>query len=257
MNQADKLRTLIDPSYAHTLATRDMLAGIPAIKGEPGYTPVKGVDYFTAEEVQAVIAHVINQVQAGVENGTTPVRGVDYFDGSTPTTDELLALIKPLIPKVKNGADGHAPTSGELKALIAPLIPKPKDAKMHKIEDIVAAAIPAIKEELSYRHIKDAPPIDDLNVLIAFLRRGGFRGGGSSATTAAGTTKYADLSLLTDGVTKIFAIPTFTSVIGLQGSDAPFVYRPTVDFVAAGLTLTLATAVPAPSAGATLIFTYS
>jgi len=42
----------------------------------------------------------------------------------TPTESELLALIKPLIPEVK---DGKTPTQEELLALIRPLIPKVKD----------------------------------------------------------------------------------------------------------------------------------
>lgn len=37
--------------------------GQPGLKGEPGYTPLKGVDYFDGKD------------------GKTPIKGVDYFDG--------------------------------------------------------------------------------------------------------------------------------------------------------------------------------
>ena len=37
------------------------------------------------------------------DNGYTPEKGKDYFDGKTPTEEELLALIEPRIPKVENG----------------------------------------------------------------------------------------------------------------------------------------------------------
>lgn len=48
------------------------------LKGEDGYTPVKGVDYFDGEDGQ---------------DGYTPVKGVDYFDGA-------------------NGQDGYTPIKG-------------------------------------------------------------------------------------------------------------------------------------------------
>ena len=44
---------------------------ISTIKGDPGYTPIKGVDYFDGEP------------------GYTPIKGVDYFDGE-PGTDYVL-----------------------------------------------------------------------------------------------------------------------------------------------------------------------
>jgi hypothetical protein len=33
------------------------------------------------------------------EDGYTPVKDKDYFDGKTPTKEELVALIEPLIPE--------------------------------------------------------------------------------------------------------------------------------------------------------------
>lgn len=45
-------------------------------------------------------------------------------DGKTPTADELLKLIKPLIPKPIKGDAGKTPTKKELLALIEPLIPE-------------------------------------------------------------------------------------------------------------------------------------
>ena len=48
-------------------------------QGEPGYTPVKGVDYYTPEEI------------AQIKTEVTPVKGVDYFDGA-PGADAVLIL---------------------------------------------------------------------------------------------------------------------------------------------------------------------
>lgn len=49
--------------------------------------------------------------------------------GDVPKKEELLSIIKPLIPVVKDGEDGHTPTKDELVSLIKPLIPKVKDGK--------------------------------------------------------------------------------------------------------------------------------
>ena len=37
---------------------------IPAIKGEKGDTPVKGKDYFTVEDVEAIVAEVLKRIGA-------------------------------------------------------------------------------------------------------------------------------------------------------------------------------------------------
>jgi len=56
-------------------------------------------------------------------------------DGKTPTRDELLEIIRPLIPKVKDGEsvkgdDGKTPTREELLSIILPLIPEIKKEKL-------------------------------------------------------------------------------------------------------------------------------
>lgn len=56
-------------------------------------------------------------------------RGDPGLDGHTPTDQELLDLIKPLIPEIKQPKDGKTPTETELLALIRPLIPKVKDGE--------------------------------------------------------------------------------------------------------------------------------
>lgn len=65
--------------------------------GMDGRTPVKGVDYFTVEEISVLIEEIIKEVtpEKGVhyfdgedgENGVTPVKGKDYF-----TEEEIKAV---------------------------------------------------------------------------------------------------------------------------------------------------------------------
>lgn len=64
-------------------------------------------------------------------------------DGRTPTKEELLALIAPLI---KPGKDGRTPTITELKAIIEPLIPTPIPGKNGK--DITEVAAEALWEKI-------------------------------------------------------------------------------------------------------------
>lgn len=79
----------------------EKLEKIQGDKGDNGYSPVKGKDYFTKEEIEKIIKIVQGQIKVptneeiikGVlgkikipipENGVTPVKGQDYFDGETP-----------------------------------------------------------------------------------------------------------------------------------------------------------------------------
>ena len=43
------------------------LSGSPGIKGDPGYTPIKGKDYFTPEDVSEMVREVINALPNGDE----------------------------------------------------------------------------------------------------------------------------------------------------------------------------------------------
>lgn len=80
-----------------------------------------------AEEKIAELTKRTDEAVAEVERLTKIVEvkdkgldGTDGDDGHTPTKEELLSLIIPLIPKV---IDGETPTEEQLLALIQPLIP--------------------------------------------------------------------------------------------------------------------------------------
>lgn len=68
-----------------------------------------------------------------------------------------------------------------------------------------------------------------------------------------------DFSGQTNGSKKIFYLsrePLKTDTILVWGTDFPVILRPTTDFTVSGKTLTLTSAVPAPSSGATLLVMY-
>lgn len=60
-------------------------------------------------------------------------------DGHTPTRQELLALILPLIKKGDKGDDGHTPTEEELLDLIESVMPD-----MPTVDDVVSKILPLI-----------------------------------------------------------------------------------------------------------------
>lgn len=69
---------------------------LKSVRGSDGYSPQKGKDYFTPKEVEEVILEIKRQVEPRIKIPK---------DGHTPTKQELEAIIKPLIPKVKDGKD--------------------------------------------------------------------------------------------------------------------------------------------------------
>lgn len=168
MTQLERLRALAelrDPSLrmSRLLTERAMAEAVnkmEMIKGDPGYTPQKGVDYFTDDEVNSIIAFVLSQVKDGRDgtNGTngkdgrngihgdTPIRGIDYW-----TRADIDSIVAETIKR----------------------IPKPKPITLPQPKDI------------NYEDIKNRPDLSDVPKVIEFLKRGGFRGGGD--TVAAGS----------------------------------------------------------------------
>ncbi len=68
------------------------------------------------ESSEAILEHIRSRaVEIRGEPGYTPIKGVDYFDGKTPTKDELTSLIKPMIPAPVKGdkGDDGSPDSPE------------------------------------------------------------------------------------------------------------------------------------------------
>ncbi len=124
------------------------------IEGDDGYSPVKGEDYFTDEELDAIKEEIIQEV--------TPVKGLHYF-----TTEEIDEIKNDIMP-IKgvhyddgiNGKDGIAPTIAEIKAdIIADLdfldTFKGKDGETYVPESkSIIEAINSTKESINFDTIK-------------------------------------------------------------------------------------------------------
>ena len=199
---------------------REKLDSLPALKGDPGYTPVKGKDYFDGPP------------------GKTPVPNVDY-----PTVESVTKMIGAAHVALYDKLEKEGLSATQIKAAIGSAfdtIPAEKIARaMEKLP---------LKEKLDYnKGLKNQP--SELATAPHTLHRG---------TSSGKQTYYYDLSDLCDGNTKVFVIPSNTRVVSVVGTDAPSgVYRPLVDWTGTGtITLTLTSAVAAPTLGATLYILY-
>lgn len=107
----------------------------------------------TVEKIKSDVPNLDNFLKS--VKGKQGDGGDPGIDGKTPTKDELLKLIKPLIPQIK---DGHTPTNSELLELIRPLIPdlpEVKDGKTptnKELIDLINPLIPPLPE------VKDGSP---------------------------------------------------------------------------------------------------
>lgn len=99
-----------------------------------------------------------------IMEGLEQVKGAKGDPGHTPTDEELLALIKPLIPEVrdgKDGEDGKTPTESELLALIRPLVDSleqrviPTDTRLKKL---IRPLIPEVRDGVDGENGQDGSP---------------------------------------------------------------------------------------------------
>jgi hypothetical protein len=74
LEKLKELQKLRDPNSAMTGVLQQLLAQVQVMKGEPGYTPVKGKDYLTESEVGSIISYIQSNIRV-------PKDGKDGKDG--------------------------------------------------------------------------------------------------------------------------------------------------------------------------------
>jgi len=190
------------------------------------------------------------------------VRGTTLkgLDGKTPTEEDLVQLIKPLIPEPIPGKDGFVPIKGidfddgktpteeELKQLMKPLIPEPATPSSVESPEQTAIRLSALEGWL------DVSAIAGLKESIDSIRRSSKKAAARSGGSSLG---LSDLTDQCNGVTKTFTVPAHnpTPTI-LMCTQFPRIYRPTVDYTSGGTTLTLTSEVGAPQTLQTLLFIF-
>lgn len=181
------------------------------------------------------------------EDGTTPTKEeltaliLKYIPapihGKTPTEQELLEIIRPLIPLVKDGEDGKPPTTKELVKLIKPLIPKPiegikgKDGTEIKPEEIKSKLreLPIKEAWFAAEHILGLRDIIR-NLMSGFSGKPGKLGGGG------GTMQFITITGTVDGSNTTFTTDrNYTSFFPYWNGQL----LDTASFTYSGMTLTL------------------
>lgn len=224
MNRADKLRSLQDPSYASTLALRELFGRVETMKGEPGKTPVRGVDYFTEADVQQIVRHIVSLLAPTV-HGKDGRHGRDGKDGINGKDG-------------KDGVDGKHGKDGQ-------------DGRNPDVKDVIPHVLKALKATpLSTDHIAidGIEKIKTLTDLVDFLKRGGFRGGAGSSTATVATYYNDTVSGTINGTNKVFTVPnTITAAIFCSLGNSN--YQANVDYTVSGKTITFTNAPDASLAG--------
>jgi len=78
-------------------------------KGDDGYSPVKGKDYFTKEEISSIVSKIQKSIvipKPG-KDGVTPIAGVDYPD--EPAIRKMVEECVAMVPTPMDGVDGMMP----------------------------------------------------------------------------------------------------------------------------------------------------
>jgi hypothetical protein len=188
--------------------------------------------------------------------------------GDTPTRQDLMRLIIPLIPAAipgRDGADGTSVNQADVVKEVLGKIPKAengKDADEEKIIGQIEKDLPKLGtamrdalELLQGDERLDQSAIKGLKEVMKDVKTAGqvFMRGGS----AVNTVQFTDLSSSLDGSTKTFTVPR-RRYIALFGTQFPIIYRPTTDYTGDGTAqLTLTSEVSAPEAGQSLILLHS
>lgn len=222
-------------------------------KGDDGITPIKGQDYFTEEEIEEIVETVYSKIVIPeVKDGN---------DGKTPTEDELIALIKPLIPPQQTL---QSLSKDDVSKIVKSLIPKvdydliaEKAAskvkpiiveKEEEDEDLAEEFLALLNEgkiALTTKHISGLE--EQFRILANQIgRKGGGGGGGGS------TVKVYDISSQLNGILKTFTIPRNSRILAIHSYSHPYsAFVPNTDFTSTVTSITFGDSIDAATQLAT------
>ena len=248
IEQTEHLKSIVDKLDTHSEPLKKMNSFIEAVRGEPGYSPVKGKDYYTDEEAKDFLEKA------------TPVKDKHYrdgIDGHTPTKEELLQIIEPLIPEPIPGKDAVVDEERIIQAILSK-IPKPKngtpgaDGKNPSVKEVVKATLSHLQnlkgsDRPSLKMFREA---DDLIGSVALHKNmlhnmpkslidGDQRWGGHGGS--GGTAVWTSGSFTGDNNTTVFTLPAIPSSILFLFINGQRQLVPS-DYSLAGATITFTSA---------------
>lgn len=171
LERLKRLRSLQNPDLVTEEVLAFLASQIDVIEAEP-IIPEKGEDYFTEDDIE----EIVSRVRVIVKDGAPGKDGRDGKDGERGPEGPR-GKIGPMGPQ---GPAGQTPDIDTVVRAVLKVMPKPKDIN---IEDIVKEIkLPDIKKLVSKEE------------LTAFLKRGGFRGGGDTIAEGNNITIVTDIN---------------------------------------------------------------
>lgn len=211
-------RALADKKVAEAVLKLEMVKGEKGEEGKPGYTPVKGKDYFTPQEINNV-AHIAQSLVKPGPQGTEGEKGKDGKDGYTPlkgldywTPSDRLSIMSDVLERIPKAKDGISPNVNELVSLVS--------SEMQK----------------KPIHLTD---VKGTERLVEFLKLGGFRGGGGLTNITGLVTAGTNVTITGNGTT---SSPYNISSTGGGGTVGPGTINQIAYFDSANTVTSLTTA---------------
>lgn len=206
------------------------------IKGDDGYTPVKGIDYDDGEDGDDGLDYVLT------ENDKTEIASkikVPIVEKVVVEKTETIVKEKPIVTEIKTETKIENPVTG-------------KDI-VDKVNDL------EIEPELQidFTHIKGWE--DKVKSLIPKTQGSPvYIGGGNSG--GGRIVKSYDISSQLDGVTKTFNLPAMHRVISVHATSFPGAFRETIDYTFTSTSITFTSEINAGTTlaiGQTVVVVYS
>jgi hypothetical protein len=121
----NKLKRIVDPIFAVKEDLALLSKKVENIQLIPGYSPVKGEDYWTNEDKKDILNKTIESIHLPLRNEVIEL--MKQFVPSCPkekypNESELLSIIKKMIPKPIKGTDGRTPMTVSKTEPLSPII---------------------------------------------------------------------------------------------------------------------------------------
>lgn len=187
--------------------------------------------------------------------------------GDTPTEEEIIALIKPLIPKPIKGDKGETTIVEKVIEKTETII-KEQPIVTEVTNEIVKEVALTDTGEQIVKKINDLPIEEEYQIGIEHIKglpkkleeldkKASRLVGSVGGSSGKGMVKFYDLSTQTDGIKTVFTVPKSLSAI-IIGSDFPTILMENNGFTlnASRTQVTLTTINP-PSAGSQFLYQYT